>query len=72
MWWWSWLLAAVGIFGLWLAGRKSAWGWAVGAGAQVLWVGYAVAMAQWGFLASACAYGAVYVRNFVMWRRTEP
>lgn len=38
MWWWSWLLTAFGVFGLWLAGRGTPWGWAVGLGAQGLWV----------------------------------
>lgn len=46
MWWWSYLLAAVGIFGLWLAGRKRAIGWAVGLFAQVLWIAYALVTRQ--------------------------
>jgi hypothetical protein len=65
---WSFILAGVGIIGLWIAGRKNAWGWAIGAGAQVLWIIYAVATQQWGFIASALAYGFVYIRNFVRWR----
>lgn len=67
--WWSIALAAVGIAGLWIAGRKNAWGWAIGIGAQVLWIIYAVATMQWGFIASALAYGFVYTKNFVSWRR---
>lgn len=65
---WSWILTAVGVFGLYLAGRKSPWGWAVGIGAQVLWFAYAVSTRQWGFVVSCIAYGAVYVRNFQAWR----
>lgn len=68
---WSYALAAVGVFGLWLAGRKSKTGWAVGLGAQVLWIGYALATDQPGFILSALAYGWVYGRNFLAWHRTE-
>lgn len=67
--WWSWALTAVGVTGIWLAGRKSKAGWAVGFGAQGLWVAYAVATRQWGFIVSALAYGSVYARNWVRWRR---
>lgn len=66
---WSFVLAGVGIFGLWLAGRRNRLGWAVGFGAQVLWVIYATATEQWGFYASAGGYGWVYARNYLAWRR---
>lgn len=70
--WWSWLLMAFGVLGLWLAGRKNTWGWFVGAAAQVLWVVYGAVSSQYGFIVSACVYFAVYVRNFVRWRRDVP
>lgn len=60
---------AVGVFGLLLAGRKNPWGWAVGLGAQALWVAYALASSQYGFLISAGAYGWVYLKNFLAWRK---
>lgn len=69
---WSWILTAVGVFGLWLAGRKSPWGWAVGMAAQVLWVSYALATVQYGFLVSAGAYFWVYLKNFRAWRGPVP
>jgi uncharacterized membrane protein YjjB (DUF3815 family) len=68
-WWWSWLLTAVGVFGLYLAGKRSRWGWAVGLGAQGLWISYALFSNQFGFLASALAYGSVYGRNLYLWSR---
>jgi hypothetical protein len=68
---WSYLLTAVGICGLWLAGKSKAVGWAVGLGAQGLWGAYAVTTHQWGFLASAFAYGFVYSKNYVAWRTAE-
>jgi len=70
-WWWSWLLTAVGVLGLYIAGRRNRWGWAVGIGAQFLWLAYAIASQQWGFIVSVGAYGWVYVRNFLAWRQGE-
>lgn len=66
---WSYILTAVGVFGLWLAGRKNLWGWAVGLGAQGLWIAYAYATDQPGFYLSALAYGSVYARNLHRWAR---
>ena len=64
---WSFILAAVGITGLLLAGRKSVWGWAIGVGAQVLWIAYALATRQYGFILTAVAYGIVYGINWWTW-----
>jgi nicotinamide riboside transporter PnuC len=68
---WSWALAAVGITGIWLAGRNNKLGWAIGLAAQVLWLAYAIATRQWGFIATALAYGAIYGRNWWKWREQE-
>jgi len=65
---WSYLLTAVGVLGLYLAGRRYWWAWLVGLVAQVLWVAYAVATEQWGFIVSAFAYGWVYARNAWRWK----
>ncbi len=59
---WSYILAAVGILGIYLAGDKKRIGWAVGVGAQVLWIAYALSTQQYGFLVTAFAYGWVYLR----------
>lgn len=64
--WWSWALAAVGIVGMWLAGHGNPAGWAVGLLAQALWLAYALATRQYGFVVTAVAYALVYWRN---WRR---
>ena len=69
--WWSWGLTSIGVFGLYLAGKKSPWGWAVGIGAQVIWLAYAITTRQWGFLISSFAYGFVYAKNFRSWRKTS-
>lgn len=69
---WSWILTAVGVTGLYIAGRKSWLGWAIGLGAQFLWITYALATRQYGFLASAAAYGWVYAKNLRSWRAPDP
>lgn len=68
---WSFLLAAVGIYGLYLAGKKNAWGWAVGILAQVLWIIFSIATEQYGFILSAVAYGVVYAKNFLAWKNAN-
>ena len=68
---WSFVLAAVGIAGIYLAGRRSKWGWGLGLAAQVLWLVFAVVTAQYGFILTAVAYGAVYGKNLWQWHREE-
>jgi nicotinamide riboside transporter PnuC len=67
--WWSWLLTIIGVTGLWLAGQKNVWGWAVGLAAQPVWIIYALATGQYGFVVSGLAYGGVYAKNFIWWWR---
>ncbi len=70
-WWWSWLLASLGVTGLWMAGNKSKWGWIIGGSLQILWIIYAMATAQYGFIFSALAYAMVNIRNLIKWRKDE-
>ena len=69
--WWSVLLAAIGILGIWLADRKSWTGWAVGVLAQALWFAYALVTHQYGFIASAIAYATIYGWNWRKWAKTR-
>lgn len=62
---WSLVLAAIGVAGMWVAG-KSRYGWWVGFAAQPLWAAYAITTGQYGFLITAFAYGAVYLRNALL------
>ena len=66
---WSYILTTIGVFGLWLAGRKDWRVWLVGLSAQGVWLAYAVATQQWGFIVSAFAYGWVYALNIWRMRR---
>ena len=70
-WAWSGVLTAIGATGLLLAGRKIRWAWLVGLGAQGLWIAYALATRQYGFLASAFIYGGVYLNNHLLWRQED-
>lgn len=69
--WWSVMLAAIGILGIWLAGRKSHIGWGIGLGAQFLWIAFAIHTEQYGFILSAVAYGFIYALNWRKWLNEE-
>lgn len=70
--WWSWILTGVGVFGLYLAGRKNLWGWAVGLAVQPAWITYGFVTDQGGFIASGLVYGAMYAKNLIWWWREKP
>lgn len=65
--WWSIALTTLGVIGLYLTMRKQLAGPIIGAGVQVLWIAYAIATEQWGFIASALIYGAVNVYGIQRW-----
>lgn len=66
---WSISLSLIGIIGIFIAGKKSKWGWFIGLAAQILWVIFAITTDQYGFIFSALAYGSVYLHNWLKWRR---
>jgi nicotinamide riboside transporter PnuC len=68
---WSYLLAIIGVTGIFFVGRKTIWGWLVLCVSECLWIVYALQTKQYGFIISALAYGAVYIKSFVGWRRDE-
>lgn len=68
---WSWILTAVGVTGLYLAGKRYWWAWYVGLGAQFLWLAYALSTKQYGFIFSAAAYGWVYLKNGLAWQKAH-
>lgn len=69
---WSWLLAVIGVTGIYFVGRKTIWGWIVLCFNEVLWITYALITKQYGFIFSAIAYAAVYIKSFIHWKRDEP
>jgi nicotinamide riboside transporter PnuC len=68
---WSWLLAVIGVTGIFFVGRKTVWGWLVLLVNEAIWIVYAVTTKQYGFIVSAIAYAAVYIKSFIHWRREE-
>ena len=71
MMWWSWVLAVIGVAGIYFVGRKTIWGWIVLCFNEILWITYALITKQYGFIFSAIAYAAVYIKSFIHWRRDE-
>jgi len=66
---WSWVLACIGVAGIFLVGRKTIWGWLVLCSNEVLWIIYALTTKQYGFIFAAVAYGIVYVKSFMHWKK---
>jgi hypothetical protein len=65
----SFTIAGIGILGSYLQGRKTAWGWAVGFGSEVLWIVIGLVTGQWSAAIAGSAYASVAVHNFFKWRR---
>lgn len=68
---WSWVLAIIGVSGIFLVGRKVILGWVVLCVNEVLWIVYALSTNQYGFIFAAIAYGIVYVKSFLHWRKDD-
>ena len=68
---WSYILAVIGIAGIFFVGRKDNWGWWVLLFNEVLWIAYAIITQQYGFIFSAIAYAIIYIRSYVHWSK-EP
>jgi len=65
---WSYLLAAIGVTGIFFVGRKTIWGWLVLCVNECIWIAYAIATKQYGFIIMALAYTAVYIKSYMGWR----
>ncbi len=68
---WSWLLAFIGVSGIFLVGRKTIWGWLILCLNEMLWTIYALQTDQYGFIFMSTAYTIVYIRSFLRWREDE-
>lgn len=67
--WWSWLLTAVGITGFILAGKKIWWAWYFNIACQALWFTYSFVSHQTGFLVASVLYTIVFTRNAIAWTK---
>lgn len=68
----SYILGALGLLGMWLTGRKSAFGWVVLFAAQCLWVVFAFTEQQYGLLIAAAPGAVIAARSWIEWRRNPP
>ena len=68
---WSWVLATIGVAGIYFVGRKEIWAWFVLLFNECLWIIYAITTKQYGFIFAAIAYGIVYIRSYIHWSK-EP
>ncbi|UVK59353.1 PnuC-like nicotinamide riboside transporter [Gordonia phage Pherobrine] len=69
--WWSWTLTAVGMTGIYLTTQKKIIGFAIGLGAQFLWITYALVSSQYGFIVSAFGYGFINMLGLIRWSRKD-
>ena len=67
--WWSWILAAIGVSGIYVVGNKNMLGWIVLCINECIWTLYALATRQYGFIVMAFAYASVYIKSFRQWKR---
>jgi nitrate reductase NapE component len=68
---WSWLLAGMGVTGMYFVGRKrwEAFLWLIVM--ECLWIVFAVQTGTYGFIVGSLAYIVVYVRNANNWRTSN-
>lgn len=66
---WSWVLTTISVLGLYYAGKRMWQGWLLGLLAQPVWLTYALATRQYGFVLSCLAFGYVNASNLLRWRR---
>ena len=66
---WSYVLAAIGVTGIYFVGRKSIWAWFLLLFNECIWVAYALATDQYGFIIMATAYSAVYIKSYLSWKK---
>lgn len=68
---WSWLLACMGIVGMYFVGKKrwEAFIWLIVM--ECLWVVFAIQTETYGFIVGSVAYVVVYIRNAKLWRNTS-
>lgn len=64
-----WLLSAITIAQIWMAGNKHPKSWAIGLANQALWLAWIIPAQAWGFLPMNLALWIVYARNHLRWTR---
>jgi hypothetical protein len=70
--WLPYLLSAVTIYTMILAGNRRRGAWAVGLVNQALWLIWIAVVGAWGLIPMNIALWIVYTRNHVKWRADIP
>lgn len=65
-----WLLSAITIYSMLLAGNKRKGAWLVGLANQALWLVWIVLTKSWGLIPMNLALWFVYGRNYFKWNDT--
>lgn len=68
---WSWVLAIIGLTGVFFIGRKVRWGWSVLLFNEFLWIVYGLYTVQWGFILSGLAKAFVCVKSYKYWKEKD-
>jgi hypothetical protein len=63
------ILSIVGVSALWLIGRRRWYGWLLAWCNECIWVAFAVATQQYGFILGAIVYGTINMANAIVWKR---
>jgi hypothetical protein len=63
----TWILSAITIFSMWLAGNRNPWAWVVSLLNQALWFTWIVLEGEWGLLPMNLAMVFVSFRNLRKW-----
>jgi nicotinamide riboside transporter PnuC len=66
---WSWILAAIGVTGIFFVGKKIVWAWLLLVVNECLWIVYALQTKQYGFIVAATAYAIVYIKSYLSWKK---
>lgn len=64
-----WLMSALTICVMWLAGNKSLWAWRISLVNQVVWLAWIIPTHTWGLLPLNIAMWITSSRNLVVWSR---
>lgn len=62
------ILSVIGVCGMLVIGSHRWWGWCIAFVNECLWVAFAVATRQYGFILGATFYGTVNAYNAYKWR----
>jgi hypothetical protein len=67
--WLPWLMSAITIYTMVLAGNKDTKAWVIGLVNQILWATFIWLTAAWGLIPMNIAMVIVYYRNATKWHR---